>query len=108
MHPILGYVKTHCGVDLAAPRGTSIVAAEDGQVLQASYEKGYGNSILICHSEGFATFYGHLSRFAVRLGQLVQRGQVIGYVGSTGMATGPHCHFEVRINGAAQNPLGYL
>lgn len=108
MHPILGYVRPHTGIDLAAPRGTPIVAADGGQVLQASYEGGYGNSILIYHGGSFATFYGHMSGFAVSQGQMVKRGQVIGYVGSTGLSTGPHCHFEVRINGAAQNPLGYL
>ncbi|MCE5329158.1 peptidoglycan DD-metalloendopeptidase family protein [bacterium] len=108
MHPILGYVRFHSGIDLAAPRGTPIVAADGGQVIQASYDGGYGNSILIYHGGSFATFYGHLSGFAVGAGQMVKRGQVIGYVGSTGLATGPHLHFEVRINGAAQNPLGYL
>src|SRR5450830_902862 len=108
LHPILGYVRPHTGIDMAAPRGTPIVAADGGQVLQASYDSGYGNSILIYHGGGFATFYGHMSGFAVSQGQMVNRGQVIGYVGSTGLSTGPHCHFEVRINGAAQNPLGYL
>jgi murein DD-endopeptidase MepM/ murein hydrolase activator NlpD len=108
LHPILGYIKPHTGVDLAAPRGTPIVAADGGQVMEASYDGGYGNSVLIYHGGGFATFYGHMSGFAVSTGQMVQRGQVIGYVGSTGLATGPHCHFEVRINGIAQNPMGYL
>ncbi|MCX6384122.1 MAG: peptidoglycan DD-metalloendopeptidase family protein [Actinobacteria bacterium] len=108
MHPILGYVRFHSGIDLAAPRGTPIVAADGGQVIEASYDGGYGNSILIYHGGGFATFYAHMSGFAVSQGQMVKRGQIIGYVGSTGLATGPHCHFEVRINGAAQNPLGYL
>jgi murein DD-endopeptidase MepM/ murein hydrolase activator NlpD len=108
LHPILGYVRPHTGVDLAAPNGTPIVAADGGQVLQASYSGGYGNSVLIYHGGGFATFYGHMSGFAVGEGQMVKRGQVIGYVGATGLATGPHLHFEVRINGIAQNPLGYL
>jgi len=107
-HPILGYVRPHTGIDLAASRGTPIVAADGGQVIQASYEGGYGNSVLIYHGGGFATFYGHMSGFAVSAGQMVKRGQVIGYVGATGLATGPHLHFEVRINGIAQNPLGYL
>lgn len=108
MHPILGYVRPHTGVDLAAPNGTPIFAADGGQVLQASYSGGYGNSILIYHGGGFATFYAHMSGFAVGTGQMVKRGQVIGYVGATGLATGPHLHFEVRINGIAQNPLSYL
>lgn len=107
-HPILGYVRPHTGVDLAAPNGTPIFAADGGQVLQASYSGGYGNSILIYHGGGFATFYAHMSGFAVGTGQMVKRGQVIGYVGATGLATGPHLHFEVRINGIAQNPLSYL
>ena len=108
LHPILGYVRPHTGVDLAAPNGTPIVAADGGQVLQASYSGGYGNSVLIYHGGGFATFYGHMSGFAVSQGQMIKRGQVIGYVGATGLATGPHLHFEVRINGIAQNPLGYI
>jgi murein DD-endopeptidase MepM/ murein hydrolase activator NlpD len=108
LHPILGYIKTHCGVDLAAPRGTPIVAADGGQIMEAGYEGGYGKSILIDHGGGFETFYAHLLRFAVKLGQIVQRGEIIGYVGSSGLATGPHCHFEVRLNSIAQNPLGYL
>ena len=107
-HPILGYVRAHTGVDLAAPNGSPIFAADGGEVLQASYSGGYGNSILIYHGGGFATFYAHMSGFAVGQGQMVKRGQVIGYVGSTGLATGPYCHFEVRVNGIAQNPLGYL
>ncbi len=107
-HPIFGGTRFHSGVDLAAPNGTPIVAADGGEVIQASYSGGYGNSILIYHGGGFATFYAHMSGFAVGQGQMVKRGQVIGYVGTTGWTTGPHLHFEVRINGAAKNPLGYL
>ncbi|HAX18199.1 MAG TPA: hypothetical protein DCY00_06360 [Actinobacteria bacterium] len=107
-HPIFGGIRFHSGVDLAAPSGTPIVAADGGEVLQASYSGGYGYSILIYHGGGFATFYAHMSSFAVGQGQMVKRGQVIGYVGTTGWTTGPHLHFEVRINGVAQNPLGYL
>ncbi|MHB8279632.1 MAG: peptidoglycan DD-metalloendopeptidase family protein [Candidatus Humimicrobiaceae bacterium] len=107
-HPIFGTARMHTGIDLAAPNGTPIVAADGGEVIQASYSGGYGNSILIYHGGGFATFYAHLSGFAVGQGQMVKRGQVIGYVGTTGWTTGPHLHFEVRINGVAQNPLGYL
>ncbi|MHB1346588.1 MAG: murein hydrolase activator EnvC family protein [Candidatus Humimicrobiaceae bacterium] len=107
-HPIFGGTRMHTGVDLAASTGTPIIAADGGEVIQASYSGGYGNSILIYHGGGFATFYAHMSGFAVGQGQMVKRGQVIGYVGSTGWATGPHLHFEVRINGGAQNPLGYL
>jgi len=107
-HPIFGGMRMHTGIDLAAPNGTPVVAADGGQVIQVGYSGGYGNSVLIYHGGGFATFYAHLSGFAVGNGQMVKRGQVIGYVGATGWATGPHLHFEVRINGAAQNPLGYL
>lgn len=107
-HPIFGGGRMHTGIDLAAPNGTPIYAADGGEVIQCSYSGGYGYSILIYHGGGFATFYAHLSGFAVSQGQMVKRGQLIGYVGSTGWTTGPHLHFEVRINGAAQNPLGYL
>jgi len=107
-HPILGGYRMHTGIDISAPHGTPVFAADGGQVLQVGYDGGYGNSILIYHGGGFATFYAHLSGFAVSQGQMVKRGQLIGYIGATGLATGPHLHFEVRINGAAQNPLNYL
>lgn len=107
-HPILGYNRFHSGIDIAAPYGTLVKAADGGQVIQAAYSGGYGYSILIYHGGGFATWYAHLSSFAVSAGQMVQRGQVIGLVGSTGLATGPHLHFEVRINGVPQNPRAYL
>lgn len=108
MHPIFGYVRFHSGIDMAAPYGTPIIAADGGQVVQAGYFGGYGNSIMIYHGGGYATWYAHMSGFNVSNGQMVQRGQVIGYVGSTGWSTGPHLHFEVRINGNAQNPMGFL
>lgn len=107
-HPIFGGMRMHTGIDLSAPNGTPVFAADGGQVLQAGYDSGYGNSILIYHGGGFATFYPHLSGFAISQGQMVKRGQLIGYVGTTGWTTGPHLHFEVRINGVPQNPLGYL
>ncbi len=107
-HPIFGTMRFHSGVDIYAPTGTPIIAAEAGEVLQTGYHGGYGNAIMIYHGGGFATYYAHLSGFAVRAGQNVSRGQVIGYVGSTGWSTGPHLHFEVRINGAPQNPMGYF
>jgi murein DD-endopeptidase MepM/ murein hydrolase activator NlpD len=107
-HPIFGSMRMHTGIDLAAPTGTHVIAADGGQVLKVGYDGGYGNSILIYHGGGFATFYAHLSGFTVSQGQMVSRGQPIGYVGSTGVSTGPHLHFEVRINGAPKNPLGYL
>ncbi|MCG9478736.1 MAG: peptidoglycan DD-metalloendopeptidase family protein [Actinomycetia bacterium] len=108
VHPIFGTRRFHSGLDLAAPYGTPIIAADGGQVVQAGYFGGYGNSIMIYHGGGYATWYAHMSGFNVSNGQMVQRGQVIGFVGSTGWSTGPHLHFEVRINGNAQNPMGYL
>ncbi len=107
-HPILGYVRMHAGIDIAAPSGTLVKAADGGEIIQAGYDGGYGNSIMVYHGGGFATWYAHLSRILVSVGQVVERGQVIGLVGATGLATGPHLHFEVRINGGPQNPLGFL
>jgi len=108
IHPIFGTRRFHSGIDIAAPYGTLVKAADGGQVVQAGYFGGYGYSIMVYHGGGFATWYAHLSSIRVSVGQFVERGQVIGLVGSTGWATGPHLHFEVRINGAAQNPLAYL
>lgn len=106
-HPILGYTVMHRGVDFAAPTGTPIFAAGDGIVEVRDRENGYGNYIRIRHNSEFATAYGHMSRFAPRIarGVRVQQGQVIGYVGSTGMATGPHLHFEVLLKNQQVNPM---
>ncbi|MBC8389908.1 MAG: peptidoglycan DD-metalloendopeptidase family protein [Actinobacteria bacterium] len=103
-----GTRRFHSGIDLYAPLGTAVIAADSGQVILAGYEGGYGYAVLIYHGGGFATFYAHLSGFAVSPGQMVERGQLIGHIGVTGWTTGPHLHFEVRINGIAQNPLNYL
>lgn len=108
IHPIFGVRRFHSGIDLAAPYGTLVKAADGGQVIQAGYFGGYGYSVMLYHGGGFATWYAHLSSINVSIGQFVQRGQVIGLVGSTGWTTGPHLHFEVRINGVPQNPLAYL
>jgi len=108
IHPIFGTRRFHSGIDIAAPYGTLVKAADGGQVVQAGYFGGYGYSIMIYHGGGYATWYAHLSGFNVSMGQMVERGQVIGFVGSTGWSTGPHLHFEVRINGNPQNPLGFL
>jgi murein DD-endopeptidase MepM/ murein hydrolase activator NlpD len=107
-HPILHVMRMHTGIDIAAPYGTLVKAADGGQVIQAGYDGGYGNTILVYHGGGFATWYAHLQGFNCSVGQFVARGQVIGFVGSTGLATGPHLHFEVRINGEPQNPLQFL
>jgi len=98
----------HEGIDIAAPAGTSIVAAASGTVILAGWLGGYGNLVVIDHGGGLSTAYAHQSSIAVGVGQAVSQGQVIGYVGSTGHSTGNHLHFEVRVNGAAVDPLGYL
>lgn len=104
-HPILGYVRFHDGVDLAASAGTPIVAAADGRVIGAGWRGGYGQQVQIAHTDGVRTLYGHMSRIAAYAGELVHKGQVIGYVGSTGLSTGPHLHFEVTKNGRPVNPM---
>ena len=107
LHPILHRVLPHTGVDLGARQGTPVRAAADGLVTRAGWWGGYGNLIEVQHPNGYSTRYGHLSRLArgLRLGQLVHQGEVIGYVGMTGLATGPHLHFEVRRHGRPVDPL---
>ena len=103
------YQRVHTGVDLAAPTGTPIYAARAGQVEEVGWSPyGYGLHVMLNHGGSVETLYGHMSRIVARPGQYVERGQLIGYVGSTGWSTGPHCHFEVRVNGVARNPLAYL
>jgi murein DD-endopeptidase MepM/ murein hydrolase activator NlpD len=103
-HPILGYERFHAGLDLAAPAGTPIVAAADGKVVSAGWAGGYGRMVAVVHSGGIETKYGHMSRIAAYVGEAVHRGDVIGYVGSSGLSTGPHLHFEVMKNGRPVNP----
>jgi murein DD-endopeptidase MepM/ murein hydrolase activator NlpD len=98
----------HEGIDLGAPYGTPIAAAAAGVVIYAGWLGGYGNLTVIDHGGGLATAYGHQSSIVVGVGQSVARGEIIGYVGSTGHSTGPHLHFEVRVNGQPVDPLGYL
>jgi murein DD-endopeptidase MepM/ murein hydrolase activator NlpD len=100
--------RMHEGIDIGVPYGTPIHAAAAGRVIYCGWESGYGNLTVIDHGNGLATAYGHQSQIAVSCGQDVAQGQVIGYVGATGDATGPHLHFEVRVNGQAVDPLGYL
>jgi murein DD-endopeptidase MepM/ murein hydrolase activator NlpD len=106
MHPILNTIRAHKGVDYAAPIGTPVRAAGEGRVLFAGVRGGYGNLVELDHSRGITTVYGHLSRFAhgLRAGQHVSQGEVIAYVGMTGLATGPHLHYEYRVNGVFKNP----
>jgi murein DD-endopeptidase MepM/ murein hydrolase activator NlpD len=105
-HPILGYSKMHKGVDFAASTGTPIFAAGDGVIVKIGKQRGYGNYIQIKHNSKYATAYAHMSRFGkgLKKGRKVQQGDVIGYVGSTGMATGPHLHYEVLVDGTQINP----
>ena len=108
IHPISGVKKFHSGIDIPAPTGTSIVAAEDGVVIFAGWRGGYGNAVIINHGSGITTLYGHNSSITVSVGQKVSRGQTIAKAGSTGNSTGPHCHFEVQVGGNRQNPLSYV
>ena len=104
-HPVLHVRKLHTGVDFGAPRGTPIHAAASGVVIIAGYTRGYGNCVIIDHGGGISTLYGHCSSLAVSEGQSVKQGQVIGRVGATGYATGPHLHWEVRRNGTPVRPM---
>ncbi len=106
-HPILNKIRAHKGVDYAAPRGTPVKATGDGRIVHRGTKGGYGKTVIIEHGSRYHTLYAHLSRYArgIRTGRRVRQGQVIGYVGSTGLATGPHLHYEFRINGVHRNPL---
>lgn len=105
-HPILNRVRAHRGIDFAAPAGTPIKAAGAGRVVSRGWNGGYGNAVVLAHAGGVTTLYGHLSRFAKNLsvGDRVSQGEVIGYVGATGLATAPHVHYEYRVNGVHKNP----
>jgi murein DD-endopeptidase MepM/ murein hydrolase activator NlpD len=107
-HPVYGFHRAHTGVDFGAPTGTRVKATGDATVKFAGRRGGYGNLVILRHSNGYETYYAHLSRFAagLRSGRAVTQGQVIAYVGSTGASTGPHLHYEVRIAGRPQNPMG--
>lgn len=107
IHPIFHTSKLHTGVDVGAPSGASIYAADGGTVAIAVYSSSYGNYVLINHNNGTSTLYAHMTSMAVSQGQNVEQGAVIGYVGSTGNSTGPHLHFEVRVNGSTTNPMSY-
>ena len=108
IHPVYGYKSCHTGTDIRGSEGTAIHAAADGTVIQISSGGAYGNATLIAHGNGISTFYAHQSRFAVQDGERVNKGDVIGYVGSTGWVTGPHLHFEVHVNGKPYDPMGWF
>jgi len=106
--PFTYRTEFHTGIDISNRSGTPIYATADGKIVHAKYDGGYGNSILINHRNGINTRYGHLSRFAVKYGQEVKKGQLIGYMGTTGRSTGPHLHYEVIINSKTIDPYKYL
>ncbi len=108
LDPFSGEGAFHTGVDISVPYGTAVRATADGVVVGAEEHVGYGRLVVLDHGFGVTTFYGHLSAFNVTPGQRVNRGDVIGYVGVSGRSTGPHVHYEVRINGAPVNPMRYL
>lgn len=106
-HPLLHKIRAHRGVDYAAPRGTAVKASGDGRVVFAGRKGGYGRTVILQHGSAYTTLYAHLSRFpkGIRPGKRVEQGQIIGYVGSTGLATGPHLHYEFRVRGTHRDPL---
>lgn len=108
VHPITGQYKLHTGVDIGAPEGANFVAANDGIVVKAEKNPAYGNMVIIDHGGGISTLYAHGSEILVQVGQTVKRGEAVLKVGSTGYSTGPHAHFEVRINGITTDPLPYI
>lgn len=104
VHPITGVTKSHTGVDIGAESGATIVAADGGTVVLAGVNSGYGNCVMIDHGNGYKTLYGHMSSITVTNGQAVSKGDTVGYVGSTGLSTGPHCHYEVWKDGSRIDP----
>lgn len=108
VHPVYGEARPHVGIDISASHGTPILAAAKGRVVRAGWAPGLGQMVEIDHGFGYVTRYGHASKLLVRVGQQVDRGSIIAQVGSTGIATGPHVHYEVRLNGQPQNPMNFV
>ena len=108
VHPITGQYKLHTGVDIGAPTGANFIAANDGIVVKSEYNTAYGRMVIIDHGGGISTLYAHGSEFLVEVGQTVKRGDAVLKVGSSGYSTGPHAHFEVRINGVVTDPMPYI
>ena len=108
IHPVLGIKKLHTGIDIPAPTGTPTVAVSSGTVIYSGVQGSYGNTVMIQHDNGLVSLYAHNSSLVVNVGDKVKKGQVVAKIGSTGRSTGPHLHFEIRVNGTAQNPLNYL
>ena len=108
IHPVTGASSMHTGIDIPAPTGTPVTAFDSGTVIYSGVQGTYGNTVMIRHDDGKVTLYAHNSALNVSVGQRVQKGQVVAKVGSTGRSTGPHLHFEVRVNGSHTNPMNYL
>ncbi len=108
IHPILGGTRFHAGIDMGSVSGQEVYASKSGVVIRSDWAGGYGNVVIVEHGGGFSSLYAHLLSRSVSTGDFVQAGQVVGLLGSTGLSTGPHLHFEIRVNGAAENPLKYL
>jgi murein DD-endopeptidase MepM/ murein hydrolase activator NlpD len=108
-HPILKTWRAHNGVDYGAPIGTPVMATASGRIVSVGVKGGYGNAVVLKHGGSYSTLYAHLSRFQsrIRAGGYVEQGQIIGYVGKTGLATGPHLHYEFQVDGAHRNPLTF-
>lgn len=108
VHPIFGTRRLHSGLDLGAGSGTPIASAKSGTVISAGWQGGYGNTVVVAHGDGITSLYAHQSSISVSVGEEVNRGDIVGLVGSTGWSTGPHLHFEIRVNGVAVDPMPYM
>lgn len=108
LHPVFKVMRMHNGIDFSAKIGTPIIASGDGKVTRAGRAGGFGNLVVIEHGNGYETYYGHMSKIEVKVGDDVERGQQIGQVGSTGTSTAPHCHYEVHFHGKPVNPLSFV